>query len=341
MSLFLRNPQLLNCLRRSKFVVIQSTPVRGSLLLNDVKLFASGRSGVRTRRTVVPVAKEGRSLKEILMQPTSGTPFQLGAGAVAGASLVGLGALCYYGLGMSKAPGTFENAYGWPAFVRERVKATYLYFGSGLAITAGAAVAAFRSPVIMNMVTRNSFMGVLLTIGAMIGTSMVAQSIPYKEGFGAKQLAWALHCGVVGAVIAPLCVLGGPLMLRAAVYTAGIAGGLSAIAYCAPNDKFLHMGGPLAIGLGLVFAASMGSMFLAPTTALGASLYSVSLYGGLVLFSAFLLYDTQRIIRRAETHPYYSVVPYDPVNASISIYMDVINIFVRLVTILAGGSRRK
>lgn len=98
----------------------------------------------------------------------------------------------------------------------------------------------------------------MLSIGAMIGTSMLAQSIPYKEGFGAKQIAWALHCGVVGAVLAPLCVLGGPLMLRAAVYTAGIAGGLSSIAYCAPNDQFLRIGGPLAIGLGVVFAASLG-----------------------------------------------------------------------------------
>lgn len=90
----------------------------------------------------------------------------------------------------------------------------------------------------------------------------------------------------------------------------------------------------------LCFAASM---FLPPTTALGASVFSISLYGGLVLFSAFLLYNTQRIVRKAETHPTYSMVPYDPVNASMSIYMDVINIFVRIVTILtmSSGSRRK
>ena len=75
------------------------------------------------------------------------------------------------------------------------------------------------------------------------------------------------------------------------------------------------MGGPLAIGFGAVFAASLGSMFLPPTTALGAGLYSISLYGGLVLFSGFLLYNTQRIVRRAESHPYYAAVPYDPVNA--------------------------
>lgn len=79
------------------------------------------------------------------------------------------------------------------------------------------------------------------------------------------------------------------------------------------------MGGPLAMGLGVVFASSIGSMFLPPTTALGAGLYSVSLYGGLLLFSAFLLYDTQRIVAQAErypTHPQlYGVRAYDPINA--------------------------
>ena len=57
-----------------------------------------------------------------------------------------------------------------------------------------------------------------------------------------------------------------------------------------------------------------GSIFLPPTTALGAGLYSVSIYGGLVLFGMFLLYDTQRIIKVAEMYPSYAAEPYDPVN---------------------------
>lgn len=79
------------------------------------------------------------------------------------------------------------------------------------------------------------------------------------------------------------------------------------------------MGGPLAMGLGVVFASSIATMFLPPTTALGAGLYSVALYGGLLLFSGFLLYDSQRIIKQAETHPpnptLYGIRNYDPVNA--------------------------
>jgi FtsH-binding integral membrane protein len=130
-------------------------------------------------------------------------------------------------------------------------------------------------------------------------------------------------------------------MMRAAWYTAGIVGGLSTVAICAPSEKFLNMGGPLAIGLGVVFASSIGSMFLSPATALGAGLYSISLYGGLLLFSGFLLYDTQKIIKRAETHPAFGFAPYDPINNCISIYLDTLNIFIRIVTLLAGGGNRR
>jgi FtsH-binding integral membrane protein len=79
-------------------------------------------------------------------------------------------------------------------------------------------------------------------------------------------------------------------------------------------------------------------MFLPPTTRLGLGLYSLSIYGGLVLFSMFLLYDTQKIVHHAET-----VAHFDPVNHSISIYLDTLNIFMRIATILAsgGGNRRK
>lgn len=117
-----------------------------------------------------------------------------------------------------------------------------------------------------------------------------------------------------GAVLAPLSMVGGQIIIRAAWYTAGVVGGLSTVAVCAPSDKFLMMGGPLAIGLGVVFASSLASMFLPPTTVLGAGLYSLSLYGGLLLFSGFLLYDTQRIVRKAQTHPMYAAQPFDPVN---------------------------
>ena len=35
-----------------------------------------------------------------------------------------------------------------------------------------------------------------VSLAAMIGTGMIARSIPYEEGIGKKQLAWALHVSI-------------------------------------------------------------------------------------------------------------------------------------------------
>lgn len=113
------------------------------------------------------------------------------------------------------------------------------------------------------------------------------------------------------------------------------------MAMCAPSEKFLNMGAPLGVGLGLVFASSLGSMFLPPTSVAGATLYSVAMYGGLVLFSMFLLYDTQKVVKRAEITPAYGAQKYDPINSMLTIYMDTLNIFMRVATMLATGSNRK
>jgi len=268
-----------------------------------------------------------------------------GEAVVAGASVLGLGALCYYGLGMSKEVSVMDKALLWPQYVRDRVKDTYLYFGGSLITTGVSAYLISQSPALMRLVTRTGIMSMVVSIAAMVGTSMLCRSIEYQPGFGAKQLTWLLHTGVVGAAIAPLMLLGGPLMVRAAALTAGVAGGISAVAMCAPNEKFLNWGGPLAAGFGVVFLASIGSAFLPPTGAAGITLQSISMYGGLLLFSCLLLYNTQKTVKKAETHPqpsvYYKQRPYDPVNACMSMYMDVVNIFVRIAMMMAGGNRRK
>lgn len=304
-----------------------------------VRLYASdGRS------TFTRAARRRTTITEQAAAPAGETAFKLGQGALAGGAAIGIGALCFYGLGLSSEAGAIDKMGMWPQYVKERVHTTYMYFGASIATSALSAVACLRSPAMMNLVMRQGWLALAGTMVAMIGTGMVAQSIPYKEGFGAKQAAWLVHTGVIGAVLAPLCLLGGSLVMRAAWYTAGVVGGLSAVAVCAPSDKFLNMSGPLAIGLGVVFCSSMGTMFLPPTTALGAGLHSIALYGGLILFSMFLLYDTQKIIKRAETQPQYSynsMAPYDPINNAISIYLDTINIFVRILAILSGGGNRR
>lgn len=79
----------------------------------------------------------------------------------------------------------------------------------------------------------------VISLAAIIGTGMVAQSIEYKEGFGMKQMAWITHAAVMGAMLAPMMYLGGPILTRAAWYTMGVVGGLSTIAVSGLNFNFL------------------------------------------------------------------------------------------------------
>ncbi|XP_068155857.1 growth hormone-inducible transmembrane protein [Drosophila tropicalis] len=294
-------------------------------------------------RTQMESRSRTPTLKERLMGPPTENAYSMGRGAAAGAALMGMVALCYYGLGLAKQPSIYDHSVMWPQYVRDRIHATYAYFGASCALTAASSAAVFQSEALMQLITRSGWLASLITLGLVMGTGALAQSINYEPGLGPKQLAWALHCAVLGAVVAPLCFLGGPILTKALLYTGGIVGGLSAVAACAPSDKFLYMGGPLAIGLGIVFASSLASMWLPPTTAVGAGLASMSLYGGLILFSGFLLYDTQRIVKAAEMHPQYSSVFYDPINHALAIYMDALNIFIRMAIILSGdqGNRRK
>lgn len=75
---------------------------------------------------------------------------------MAGASVVGLGALAYYGLGFSNQAGILDKSKLWPQLVRDRIKSTYTYVGASLGATALSAMAILRSPTLMNLAMRNT-----------------------------------------------------------------------------------------------------------------------------------------------------------------------------------------
>ena len=117
-----------------------------------------------------------------------------------------------------------------------------------------------------------------------VGSSVLCMSIPYSpETLPAKVGAFTVFTSVMGASLVPLLFMGGeqvrvwvhvhvcergetvpiapclgPLVARAAAYTAGVVGGLSLTAACAPSEKYLYMSGPLSLGLGVVLVSSIG-----------------------------------------------------------------------------------
>jgi FtsH-binding integral membrane protein len=130
-----------------------------------------------------------------------------------------------------------------------------------------------------------------------------------------------------GMTLAPLIkvtmakgVLGSALVLTGAVFL-----GFSAAALAAPRASMLALQGPLfGMLLGMI-AISILNMFY-PT----AFAHSIVLYGGLAIFSLFVAVDTQAMIERA------ACGSTDHVGDALQMFLNVINIFVRIAQILRG-----
>lgn len=118
---------------------------------------------------------------------------------------------------------------------------------------------------------------------------------------------------------------GSSIIAMAALGTGGIFFGLASYASVTKRD-FTNMGKTLFIALMMVIVASVANIFLKmPALSLTISTLCVG------LFSFFLLYDLQRVMKGGET---------SYVSATLAIYLDLYNLFVNLLQLLmafAGG----
>ena len=90
------------------------------------------------------------------------------------------------------------------------------------------------------------------------------------------------------------------------------------------------MGSFLFMGLAGLLGVGVMNMFW-PSPAL----MNLYMYGGLMLFGGFVLYDTQKIVQHASTKPVFN-----PMTESISIYLDTLNIFVKFLMIFGGKNKK-
>jgi hypothetical protein len=98
----------------------------------------------------------------------------------------------------------------------------------------------------------------------------------------------------------------------------------SCLVTAAKQDKYLYLGGPLLAGVTVVALSSLAPMVL-PVTAMRtlAVTEALSLYGGLAVFSGFMLYDTQRILKEARMAA-MGLMKADPVGSAISLELNTL-----------------
>ena len=213
----------------------------------------------------------------------------------------------------------------------QRTQSTLCYFAGGLAMTSAMVFGMLRSPTIL----KYSFGWAPLLLG--LPTSFLCM---YKLGTTpatpenslSKHFYWALFNSCIAFSIVPLLSMSHALVIRDAfLVTSGAFSGLGLVALNARDDAFLGMAGFLGAGLGCIAAIGIANIFLQSN-----ALMNVWLYGGLALFLAYVLYDMKEIQNRAKRSVYF-----DPMVESLKVYMDFVNIFVRILMIMNNKKNNK
>ena len=205
---------------------------------------------------------------------------------------------------------------GAAANINKVLKNTYMLLGMTLAFsaaTAGVAMALGLSPMTGLVLMLVGF-GLPFVVNRMADS---AKGLPAIFAF----------TGVMGAALGPtlnyyVALPGGPAMIMQALGgTALVFFSLSAYALTSRKD-FSYLGGFLLTGLIVAVVAMIANIFLAiPALSLTISAAIILIMSGLILF------DTSRIISGGETNY---------IRATVSLYLNIYNLFVHILHLLGA-----
>ncbi|KAI0393728.1 Bax inhibitor family protein [Xylariaceae sp. FL0594] len=266
------------------------------------------------------------------VDPSSLTRRLLTGGAIFGGTLIAINAV------FNRE--TREDG-GMPPFEQSYLNSTFLHTGLGIGIIGLSARQMIQTGFVYRMMVTNPWVvaigGLALSFGTMIGTRSID-----PDNYVPKYALWTAFNATQAAFIAPLVAFApGALIARAGLYTVAMMGSISVVGATAKQEKYMYIGGPLLAGAALVAVSGFAPLLL-PATAVRtlALTEKVWLYGGLAVFGGFTLYDVQKILHHARLAE-RGIIKKDPVNESISLELDFLNIFVRMLQILMMQQNRR
>lgn len=120
------------------------------------------------------------------------------------------------------------------------------------------------------------------------------------------------------------------IILTAFVGTVCIFASFSAFSMFAERRTFMYLGGFLSSALTIMMWMSIANMFFRMPL-----IMNIQLYFGLLVFIGFVVFDTQLIIEKAAQGNT------DYVRHTLELFLDFVNIFIRLLVILSKNSESK
>jgi modulator of FtsH protease len=238
-----------------------------------------------------------------------------------------------------------------PSYAPEAVRAAsaaqylrrvYLYFTGGIAVAIGGALIALYAgkpvevgagvslPPIVAFAIEHWIVALLAYFGAFMVASFVRRSP------GLNVAALGAYTFVTGLFLAPMLffaqlaathgqTLDASPVRDAFLLTGAAFTGLSGYVFIS-RKNFSFLGAALSMGIWVILGAMILGMFL-HSAAFQLAIASV----GVLLFCGYILFDTSRILHEPDD---------DPVGAALRLFLDVVNLFVFLVRILASSRDR-
>lgn len=217
---------------------------------------------------------------------------------------------------------------------KEKVAETYGWVAYNLLSTGAFASISYQTGVAIKIAEFIGTQHPLISFAAMIALTLpplqVTVMIDEKEHPVMKKVALTTaNLAMGGGLMSLMGFLGPDVVVPAALITTGVSGSLALAAKHASDEYSLKYQGPLLVGVsGLVASGLCGLAFPGP---LGHLAHGISLYGGLFIFSALLVADVQQMHQRANESSY------SPIDQSLFIYLDVLNLFTRIAELYHGG----
>jgi FtsH-binding integral membrane protein len=205
------------------------------------------------------------------------------------------------------------------------VRRTYGLVFVSVIVTALGVAFGFTQPALMEAVARHPF----ITMLAMFAPLVMAMQA--RRSFPRNLILTLIFTFIEGIWLAPFLLFAeraSPgIVGQAGLLTLSTFGVLTLYAVLSKRD-FSAWGSFFIVGLWVLIATSLLNLFV------GSALGSLWIAGGAVLvFSGLLVFDTWRIVRSG------AYGPDDYVPAAVNIYLDLLNLFIAIITLL-GGRRR-
>lgn len=214
------------------------------------------------------------------------------------------------------------SASGLDPVVQKHLRRVY---GALFQVTSAAAVGCATQ---MSLRWDNQFLATLMVFGTILNFMRMPAHAKWRRvaflSCGFAQ-GWAL-----GPLLALAAIIRPEAPLLALASSAVIFGSLSVTALFAKRRSYLYLGGFCGAALSVLALISLIARF----TYFDAYI-AMQLYGGLLVFTGYTLYDTQLIVEKAHAGER------DELKHALELFQDLVAIFVRLLIILLKNKENR